>query len=78
MIWLRRRLILWVAIVLGLPLLARLFHGMADLVEGRGGPGGAARGLRRAGREAERLQGALQRQDKRGRRNRQLVRKAWG
>jgi hypothetical protein len=58
--------------MVGLPLAARMLHGMADLIEGRSGPGGAARGLRWAGVNAQRLQGALQ-----GRRNRRLFIKGW-
>jgi hypothetical protein len=77
MIWLRRRLILWAAIVLGLPLAARMLHGMADLIEGRSGPGRAAERLRWAGVEAERLRGALQGRGRQGRHNRRLISKSW-
>ena len=45
----RRRLIKWALLALGLPLAVRALHGAADLLESRQGATPAVRNLRRAG-----------------------------
>jgi hypothetical protein len=49
----RRRLIAWIVLAIGVPLVAEGLHRAADSVEARRGVTPAARGLRIAGRMAE-------------------------
>jgi hypothetical protein len=49
----RRRLITWILLVVGLPLLAQGLHWAADTIEARHGVSSAARWLRQAGRVAD-------------------------
>jgi len=49
----------WAAIVVGLPLIARVLHQLADSLETRGAPAPVARGLRQAGGGVEQLRSTL-------------------
>lgn len=53
---LRRRLIKWAVLALGLPLAVRVLHGAADLLESRQGPTQSVLNLRRAGGAVEAVQ----------------------
>jgi hypothetical protein len=66
-LWFRRRMILWGAVALGLPLLAKSLHGLADAVEARRGPSPAAARLHQAGAVTDRMQQTLSRKGKRRR-----------
>lgn len=55
----RRRLAMWAAIVVGLPVLARVLHGAAEAIEFRQGATPVARNLHRAGNAAAALHGDL-------------------
>jgi hypothetical protein len=55
MFQLRRRIAMWVAIAVGLPVLARALHAAAEALEVRRGPGVASHQLHLAGRGAEHL-----------------------
>jgi hypothetical protein len=55
MLRLRRRIALWVAVAVGLPVVARVFHAAADAVELHRGPSPASHRLHLAGRGAEHL-----------------------
>jgi hypothetical protein len=55
----RRRVAMWAAIVIGLPVLARALHGAAEAIEFRRGTTPVARNLHRAGYAAAALHGNL-------------------
>jgi len=55
----RRRIAMWAAVVVGLPVLARTLHGAAQAIEFRYGTTLATRNLHRAGNAASALQGGL-------------------
>jgi hypothetical protein len=57
----RTRILIWAAVVLGLPLLTRMLHGFADLLESRGAPVVLHRGLRHAGGGVDSLRSTLRR-----------------
>ena len=56
MLRIRRRLIKWALLALGLPLAARILHSAADLLESRQGETPAVRNLHRAGATVEAVQ----------------------
>ena len=56
MLRIRRRLVKWALLALGLPLAARAFHSAADLLESRQGATPAVRNLHRAGSTLESVQ----------------------
>lgn len=68
MLWLRRRLIIWAAVGLGLPLAARGLHRLAEEVEGRRGPSPATQRLHQAGAVTDRVQQTLNRRSRKERR----------
>ena len=57
----RTRLLMWGAVVVGLPVLARALHEIADLLEDRGAPPLVHRGLHHAGGGVESLRSTLRR-----------------
>ena len=59
MLKIRRRLLRWALLALGLPLAARLLHSAADLLESRQGATRAVRNLRRAGGTVEAVQDSI-------------------
>jgi hypothetical protein len=56
MLRIRRRVVKWALLALGLPLAARALHSAADLLESRQGTTPAVRNLRRAGGAVEGVQ----------------------
>ncbi len=59
MVFIRRRLVMWALMVVGLPLLARGLHWIAESIEMRHGASPAARRFRQAGWMAGSLPGRL-------------------
>ncbi len=59
MLKIRRRLLRWGLLALGLPLAARLLHSAADLLESRQGATPAVRNLHRAGGAVEAVQDSI-------------------
>jgi hypothetical protein len=55
----RRRIAMWAAVVIGLPVLARALHEVAEAIEFRRGTSPVARNLHRAGNAAAALHGDL-------------------
>jgi len=54
-------LLIWAAVVVGLPVVTRLLHGFADVLESRGAPVALHRGLRQAGGGVDSLRSTLRR-----------------